>query len=97
MDPQTKGRLLSWDTEAWNGLVFDCKCLVIRAHLLNVGRGQASHKIFHLLPAARGQFASCYYQISIEFYSPSADFIDLVQNLLCGSVRMLAPEATCEH
>ena len=38
-DPLTKGLLLSWDTLARYGMVFNCKHAVIRGHLPNTDSG----------------------------------------------------------
>ena len=92
-----KGHLLSRDTFARHGLVFNCKCPVIRGHLPNMANGQANHKIFLLLPGRRGQFASCENLLNVNFYSPNADFIDLTQNSLCGSAWMVEAKREAMH
>ena len=94
-----KGHLLYWNTFAWHRLLFNCKHPVISRHLLNVDSGQANYEIFCPLPGVRGQFASCEYPHKINFYSHSADFIDLVWNSPCGSARMVEveQEAMREH
>ena len=94
-----KGHLLSWDTFAQHGLVFNCKRPVIRGHLPNALSRQANHDTFHPLPGVRGQIASCEYLLIINFYSASADFTDLAQNSLGDSARMVDAEleVMCEH
>ena len=83
-DPVMKGHLLSRDTFTHHRLIFNHKCPVIRVHLLNADSRQANHNIFCPLPGLRRQFASCEFPVNINFYSGSADFIDLLQNSLCG-------------
>ena len=76
-------------------LVFNCKRPAIRGHLLDADRGQGNHEIFHPLPGI--QFANCKYPLNIDFYSHSADFIDLAQNLPCGSARIVEAELEAMH
>ena len=82
---------------AWHGLVFNCKHPVIRGHLPNANRGQTNREISHVLPGMRGQFAICEYLLNINFYSSSADFIDLAGNSPCGSGRMVKVEPEAMH
>ena len=95
----TEEHLLSWDPFAWHRLAFNCKRPVIRGHLPNADSGQANHKMVRPLPGMRRQFASCKYPLKINFNSPSADFIVLLQNLPCSSAWMVEVEqvATYEH
>ena len=52
----------------------------------------ANHEIPPPLPGVRGQFVSCGYSLSIDFYSHNTDFIDLVWKPPCGSAWMVQVE-----
>ena len=93
-----KGHLLSWDTFAQHGLVFNFfKRPAIRGYLPDADSGQEDHEIFHPLPGVRGQSASCEYPLITDFYSPAADFIDLAWNLPCGSAQIVEAELGAMH
>ena len=56
------------------------------------GQGTGKSQNFHLLPGVREQFASCEYLLNTNFYSHSADFIDLARNSPCLSAWMVEAE-----